>query len=105
MHDSERFKLLHGPYRMPRCKVRGFLQCQMRGKVRVTSIADSPISWPCCGNGGRILCGDLVKAVNRESGQAVAHWWGVSPQTVTIWRNALGVKQPRRAPPRMPETM
>jgi hypothetical protein len=38
-----------------------------------------------------ILFGDLAKAVRRESNQAVAFWWGVAPQTVTVWRKALGV--------------
>jgi hypothetical protein len=34
---------------------------------------------------------DLARAVRRESAQAVAHWWGVTPQTVTKWRKALDV--------------
>jgi hypothetical protein len=38
-----------------------------------------------------IVCGDLVKAVRRESEVAVAHWWGVTAQTVRVWRKALGV--------------
>jgi hypothetical protein len=29
-----------------------------------------------------------------ESAQAVAHWWGVAPQTVTVWSKALGVGAP-----------
>src|SRR5262245_60697576 len=33
-----------------------------------------------------VLYGDLVKAVRRESAQAVAHWWGVSNFTVSKWR-------------------
>ncbi len=37
------------------------------------------------------LCGDLVRAVKLESNIAICHWWGVTPQTVTKWRNALGV--------------
>jgi hypothetical protein len=35
--------------------------------------------------------GRLSDAVRRESAQAVAHWWGVTAQTVTKWRAALGV--------------
>src|SRR5262249_52013493 len=38
-----------------------------------------------------ILYGDLEKAVRRESAVAVAHWWGVSVQTVWAWRKALDV--------------
>ncbi len=29
--------------------------------------------------------------MRRESAQAVAYWWGVTPQTVTRWRKALDV--------------
>ena len=38
-----------------------------------------------------IVSGDLARAIRRESNQAVAHWFGVTPQTVTVWRKALGV--------------
>jgi hypothetical protein len=38
-----------------------------------------------------IVCGSLVKAVRLESEIAVPHHWGVSPQTVWLWRKALGV--------------
>jgi hypothetical protein len=38
-----------------------------------------------------IVYGDLAKALKRESGQAVAYWWGVEQQTVWKWRKALGV--------------
>jgi hypothetical protein len=38
-----------------------------------------------------ILYGDLARAVRRESAVAVAHAWGVTAQTVTKWRRALGV--------------
>ena len=38
-----------------------------------------------------ILCGDLVKAVKRESSQAVMHHFGVASATVWRWRQALGV--------------
>jgi hypothetical protein len=32
-----------------------------------------------------------VKAIRRESASAVCHWWGITPQTVTAWRQALGI--------------
>jgi hypothetical protein len=35
---------------------------------------------------------DLAKAIRRESNQAVCHWLGITPQTVTKWRKALGVE-------------
>lgn len=38
-----------------------------------------------------IVCGGLAEAVRRESASAVCYWWGVTAQTVTQWRNLLGV--------------
>jgi hypothetical protein len=40
-----------------------------------------------------VVYADLAKAVRRESNLAVAYWWGVSPQTVTVWRKALNVPE------------
>ena len=34
---------------------------------------------------------DLAKALRRESNQAICHWWGITPQTVSKWRKALGI--------------
>jgi hypothetical protein len=34
MHDSQRFQLLGGPYRMPRCRIGGHLTCKLR-RVRM----------------------------------------------------------------------
>ena len=39
----------------------------------------------------RIVCGDLIRAVQTESEIAVAHHWGVTPNTVSRWRQALCV--------------
>jgi hypothetical protein len=41
------------------------------------------------GKGARTLVvyGRLADAVRHESNQAVAYWWGVTPQTVTKWQN------------------
>jgi hypothetical protein len=38
-----------------------------------------------------VIFGALERAIRRESNTAVCHWWGVTPQTVTKWRKALGV--------------
>jgi hypothetical protein len=94
MNDADRYKLLHGPYRTPPCKLGGRLYCQARGWVVVKRISTGPISWPQTivkRSRTFILCGDLVKAVQRESEIAVAHWWGVTEGTVWKWRKALGV--------------
>ena len=96
MNDADRFKLLHGPYRPPRCRLGKKLFCEIRGWVVVKRISDGRIQWPQTLVNNRptfIICGDLVKAVRRESNLAVGHWWGVTAQTVTLWRKALGVPQ------------
>jgi hypothetical protein len=85
---------LHGPYKPPRCRLGSKLSCEQRGWVTVKRISDARIAWPQTivgRNRALILCGNLVKAVPRESNQAVAFWWGVTPQAVTGWREALGV--------------
>src|SRR6266700_2528761 len=97
MLPAVRFKLLFGPYRMPRCKIGRWLTCRRRGKVRVVGISDALITWPMTrperggGHLSLILCGDLVRAVQSESEVAVAHHWRVSKLTVWAWRKALGV--------------
>jgi hypothetical protein len=65
-----------------------------QGWVEVRRISDARISWPQTivgRNRALIVCGDLVKAIQIESNQAVAYWWGGTPQTVSSWRKALGV--------------
>ena len=98
MNDADRFKLLHGPYRSPRCRIGGKLFCEVRGWVKVRRMSNGPIVWPMTirKDGGRpflIICGGLVRAIQRESSQSICHWWGVTGQTVTVWRKALGVEQ------------
>jgi predicted transcriptional regulator len=82
---------------MPRFQVGRFLKCSMRGKVLVRGIHEALVQWPyTLRNGGGqpllILCGDLARAVRRESEIAVAHWWGASQTTVWKWRKELGVE-------------
>ena len=98
MDDADRFKLLHGPYRCPRCRIGSKLFCEVRGWVPVRAMSDGRIVWPMTANkrNGRrffIICGGLAKAVRRESAIAICYWWGVTPQTVSVWRKALGVGQ------------
>jgi hypothetical protein len=95
MIDSERVKLLYGPYRPPRCKVGENVTCEYHGREMVVSgMTDAPISWPQgrSRNGlSVIVCGDLVRAIRTESAMAVAYHWGVHSSTVSKWRKALGV--------------
>jgi hypothetical protein len=96
MKDNERYRLLSGPYKAPPCKVGNRLHCKIHGWVIVTGFSKGPIRWPLVALGGQssyILCGDLIRAVQDEATQAVAHWWGVSTGSVASWRKALGVDQ------------
>jgi hypothetical protein len=100
MEDSERYKLLYGPYVPPKCRIGDKLACEFRGReVKVRLMTDAPIQWPAHRGGllpAVIVCGDLIRAVRVESEIAVAHHWGVSPATVKHWRRALGVPRTTR---------
>jgi hypothetical protein len=96
MEDAERYRLL-GQYRTPRFRIGLTVFCEVRGEMVITGMTDAPILWPV-GRRGRerpslVVYKDLAKAVRRESNQAVAHWWGIHPQTVTKWRRLLGVER------------
>ena len=63
-------------------------------EVTVGGITDGRIQWPFAlgpGPQGPIVCGSLVRAVQKESEIAVAFHWGVSTTTVKKWRRALRV--------------
>jgi hypothetical protein len=94
LRDEERYRLLHGPYEPPLVKG-GFLVDAVRGKVRFGTFTNALISWPKfkrqgkSGSGGVVLCGDLLRALVKESIPAISHYWGVSRGTVSNWRRAL----------------
>ena len=94
VNQHERVKLLFGPYRQPRCRLGNKLFCEIRGWVSVKRISDGRTPWPQTivgRNRTYILCGDLVKAVQKESALAICYWWGVRPATVRKWRRAIDV--------------
>src|SRR5215211_7931672 len=96
MRAADRFKLL-GTYRTPPVRVGRVLACEARDcDVIVTGYSDARIPWPLGRRRGTsarslVVSGDLERAVRAESNQAVCHWFGVTPQTVSKWRTALGV--------------
>ncbi|MBI1839509.1 MAG: hypothetical protein HYR88_01485 [Verrucomicrobia bacterium] len=77
---------------------RGFLVDAVRGKVRFGEFTNARIPWPKAkrhgkgGSGGFVLCGGLVRALEKEAASAVSHHWGVSRATVSNWRRALELK-------------
>jgi hypothetical protein len=94
--NVDRFQL-HGTYRTPLFKYGVTVECEVRGEMVITGISDSPIPWPVGrikGRGGPaypVVYKGLARAVRREANQAVAHHFGVTAQTVSVWRKALGV--------------
>jgi hypothetical protein len=98
--DADRYKLL-GTYRTPRVRVGRVLTCEYRDQdVRVTGYSSGRIPWPVGradgqrgGGRGLVVFGGLAAAVRRESNQAVAYWFGVNPNTVSLWRKALEVRR------------
>jgi hypothetical protein len=95
-------QLRFGPYDPPRFEYGDVVSDELRGDVRIIGMTDAPIQWPTGrrldtkgGAGGIVLFAGLVDAVRLESNQAVAHWWGVTGQTVTKWRRTLGVDRTR----------
>jgi hypothetical protein len=97
MHRPE---LLFGPY-VSHCYRRGTrVTCLFRdGDCVVTGKTFARISWPRCrrighrGGSGLLVDEELARAVRRESVLAIAYWFGVGPETVWRWRQALGVPQ------------
>src|SRR5438067_3693796 len=96
-----RHYLRFGPYRTPRFRYGSVVHCEMQGQVEIIALSDSRIPWPkgrkVGGTAhGYILYRDLAKAVRNEAAVVVAHWWGVSFNTVTRWRRALSVGRKTR---------
>jgi hypothetical protein len=92
MTPDEKARLHFGPYGPPALKRGGWLWCAFRGKVKTYAWSHGRIPWPLIKKGGgHILCGDLERAIRRESVAAVAHWWGVRRETVSVWRRLLEV--------------
>jgi hypothetical protein len=81
-------------YRTPPFRYGQRAECQARGEVVIVGLTDAPIPWPF---GKRVrakslvIYRDLARAVRRESNQTVCRLFGVTPQTVSKWRKALGV--------------
>jgi hypothetical protein len=100
MRQSDRVKLLSGPYTPPPLKRGDRATCLYRdADVVITSWTAAPISWPrcrrleCSGGSGLLVTEELVRAVRTESSKALQHWFGLSERTVWSWRKAFGVSQ------------
>ena len=71
------------------------VECAVRGEVVIVGLTDAPVAWPI-GKHGRakslVVYRDLAKAIKREANQQVCRLFGITPQTVSKWRKALGVE-------------
>jgi hypothetical protein len=94
MTEKERSALLYGPYTTPAFRWYSVVRCEFRGDVTIVALTDARIPWPV-GKTTRakslVIYGDLAKALRVESNQAICYWWGVTAQTVSKWRKALGI--------------
>jgi hypothetical protein len=93
MNDADRFRLL-GTYKTPRFRRGDTVFCDVRGEVVLVGLSAGRTPWPVGQRGSArslAVFGGLAEAVRRESATAVCYWWGITAQTVTRWRRALGV--------------
>ena len=93
MDDADRFRLLHGPYKTPPFQYGDLVICERRGEVQLVGLSGGPIPWPVGKHGSVItlaVFGDLASAVRCEAAQAVAHWIGITPQTVICLEEGAG---------------
>src|SRR5262249_19146465 len=94
MTDDDRFRLLFGPYVAPAFRYDDIVFCEVRGEVTIVGLSSGRIPWPI-GKRGRsksfAVYGGLADAIRREAAIAVCYWFGMTPQTVTKYRKALGV--------------
>ena len=99
--DHERFRFHFGPYEQPVYAFGDIVECAARGEVEIIRQSDGRIPWPVgfptgTGNRGRgtlILFGGLKLAIENESSQSVAYWFGVNTTTIAKWRKLLGVSR------------
>jgi hypothetical protein len=98
MLKAVRYKLHFGPYQTPRFKYGQRVEDQTRGTVEIVQLSDARIPWPMAKRTdivgrkpGLVIYQGLAKALKLEAACAVAHWWGVTLQTITKWRKLLGV--------------
>lgn len=99
MNDDVRFRLHFGPYQTPKFLLGDIVFDAVRGWVRIVGLSDARIAWPVGVTLDRVrnqralvVFRDLELAIRQESNQAVANWWGITPQTITKWRKGIGVE-------------
>jgi len=101
VNKADRCRLLHAPYDPPPLKRGDRATCLYRDcDVVITSWTGARISWPRCralhhrrGRPAMLVDDELLRAIRRESAEAIKYWFGVSTYTVWSWRKAFGISQ------------
>jgi hypothetical protein len=98
MRQSERVKLLAGPYHPPALRRGDVATCLYRDcDVVVLGWTDARISWPLCkrregrSGPGLLVDEELARAIRTESAAALRYWWGVGVKLVWQWRHAFAI--------------
>lgn len=96
MHRSERLKLRFGSYDTPQFKYGATVWDEVRGDVAIVGLSAGRIPWPIGkkpGVRGRslVVYHGLLRAIQREAGPVVRHWFGVTQYTYQKWKRELGI--------------
>jgi hypothetical protein len=93
----DRVRLRYGPSKTARFHSGKVFRCEVRSEVVLCGLSAGRVPWRVGKPGWRsrsralVVSRGLAKAVRQETALAVAYHWDVTPQTVTVWRKALGV--------------
>ena len=66
MKDADRYKLIHGPYRTPKCRIGRRVRCAVRGEMKVKKFSDAPIPWPMSRLQGALQGNSALKGNSRK---------------------------------------
>jgi hypothetical protein len=65
------------------------VECAISGIVKITGVSSGPLPWPISEQGELIVYKGLVKALMKESLEAVAAHWGISVEKLRRWHDKL----------------
>lgn len=93
--QEDMVRFVGGPYAPPFVPIGGWLRCEIRGMLQVGGYTNALIPWPTAIGHAKqlILCGDLVKALKTESRLALCFHFGMSPQSVSGYKDRLGIER------------
>lgn len=93
--QEEKCRLVGGPYAPPLIAIGGWLKCELRGELQVGGYTNALIPWPVAVGHAkqRIVCGDLLCALQTESVAAVCFHFGICHSLVSEYRHRLGIER------------